>query len=269
MSLFEIMSYKNQSKTINSSKFFAHTHDYYELYCFLSGDAVFSIEGNVYPLNPGDILIMNKAETHNIIHQSNAAYSRMCAHFWCSNNCDSEFKTLLTPFVNRPLGHYNRYPAHMFQNNQQIHYLEEICNTTDNVKKQVYLMTLLQELCDYFPIIQETVIPNSSDNLNRITHYINTHLSEPLHIENICAQFYISKSQLQRNFNSNLGITIGDYIMTKRLLRAQSLIRKGYKPTELYLECGFQNYSGFFRAYKNFFGYSPSQEHKKNQTFIQ
>lgn len=220
-------------------------------------------------MNPGDVLLMNKAETHHIIHKSDTPYSRMCAHFWCSKECDSEFMTLLTPFTNRPLGYYNRYPAHIFQNNQQLHYLEAIHNTSDNVKKQVYLMALLQELCDYFPSIQETIVPDSSDNLNRITHYINTHLADPLHIENICEQFYISKSQLQRNFNSNLGITIGDYIMTKRLLRAQSLIRKGYKPTEIYIECGFQNYSGFFRAYKKFFGYSPSQEHDKTNLLLQ
>ena len=121
-------------------------------------------------------------------------------------------------------------------------------------------MALLQELCDCFPKIKEMPIVNPSDNLNRITHYINTHLADSLHLEDICEQFYISKSQLQRNFNSNLGITIGDYILTKRLIYAQSLIKKGKKPTEIFLQCGFQNYSGFFKAYKKHFGHSPSQE---------
>lgn len=260
MSSFKVLSYKNHSETINPSLFFAHTHEYYELYCFLSGDAVFSVEGNVYPLKQGDILLMNKAETHHIIHKSDTPYTRMCLHFWYTDECHPDFKSLLAPFSNRPLGYYNRYPSHVFQDNKHMYYLEEIYNTKDKTKKQVYLMALLQELCDCFPKIKEMPIVNPSDNLNRITHYINTHLADSLHLEDICEQFYISKSQLQRNFNSNLGITIGDYILTKRLIYAQSLIKKGKKPTEIFLQCGFQNYSGFFKAYKKHFGHSPSQE---------
>ena len=48
------------------------------------------------------------------------------------------------------------------------------------------------------------------------------------------------------------------YIKTKRLLAAREMIRIGEKPTNVYLKVKYNDYTTFFRAYKEFFGYSPS-----------
>lgn len=37
----------------DSSKFYMHTHDVYEIYCFLAGNAKYFIEGNIYNLKHG------------------------------------------------------------------------------------------------------------------------------------------------------------------------------------------------------------------------
>ena len=38
-----------------------HYHDFYEIYMFLKGDAVYSVEGNIYDLSNQDILFTNVA----------------------------------------------------------------------------------------------------------------------------------------------------------------------------------------------------------------
>ena len=42
------------------SLFKRHTHDNYEIFCFLSGDAKYFVEGNTYDLKQNDILIIKK-----------------------------------------------------------------------------------------------------------------------------------------------------------------------------------------------------------------
>ena len=41
---------------------------------------------------------------------------------------------------------------------------------------------------------------------------------------------------------------------------AQRRLRSGAKPTEVYLELGFSDYSTFFRDYKKQYDHSPSEE---------
>ena len=143
-------------------------------------------------------------------------------------------------------------------------YLKRICNTNDPVRQQVYLMSLLQELADGFPQIKAMPTTRFADRTFNITHYINKHLSENLTLEQLCEKFFISKAQINRNFKATLGTTVGEYILTKRLVMAKSLILQGKKPTSIFLQCGFNDYSTFFKAYKKKFGYSPKEESEKS-----
>ena len=55
-------AFKNYTKKPNLNMFTPHTHNNYEIFCFLSGDAKYFVEGNIYNLKPGDILIIKKSE---------------------------------------------------------------------------------------------------------------------------------------------------------------------------------------------------------------
>ena len=41
-----------------------HHHDFYEIYLFLSGQVEYRVEGSVYQLNPGDLLLISPLELH-------------------------------------------------------------------------------------------------------------------------------------------------------------------------------------------------------------
>jgi mannose-6-phosphate isomerase-like protein (cupin superfamily) len=52
------------TQTSDLQNFSMHTHENHELYYFLSGRGVYRIESSEYPMRPGDILIMRRAESH-------------------------------------------------------------------------------------------------------------------------------------------------------------------------------------------------------------
>lgn len=47
-----------------------HLHKYYEFLYFISGDATYIVEDNLYKIHPGDILLTRPGELHTIFFQS-------------------------------------------------------------------------------------------------------------------------------------------------------------------------------------------------------
>ena len=58
----------------------------------------------------------------------------------------------------------------------------------------------------------------------------------------------------------HLKVSPKQYILSKQLSLAQRELRAGAAPTEIYMNCGFADYSTFFKAYKRTFGHAPSDE---------
>lgn len=238
--------------------FHMHTHEGYEIYCFISGTAKFFVEGTIYPLKPNDILIMKKAEAHSLLIGSDAPYERLCINFNKEALLGANTETLVATLDARPLGKKNRYASSRFAAFHWREYLERICQTKDNDVKRLYLTVLMTELCEQAQHIDTT--NESSDNIAPIIAYINRHLTEALSLDSLCERFYISKSHLNRKFKRLTGSTVWNYIKSKRLLMAKELLQKGIPPTVVAVQCGFNDYSAFFYAYKAQFSCSPKQD---------
>lgn len=239
-------------------QFSNHTHERYELYCFLSGDVDFYIEGNAYRLSPGDLIIIKKAESHAMAVKGPTPYHRLVVHFNESALVyqPGETEQLLKFLNDRPLGRNNIFPAADHPDTHWKHYLHSICNTDSMAQKQLYLTILLQELsrvCVSDP-------PVYRDAMTDVIAYINDHLTQELTLDLLCREFFISKAQLNRRFKKATGTTVWNYIVTKRLILAKSFLQGGASANAACQQSGFKDYCTFFRAYKNRFGTSPQQD---------
>ena len=255
-----IIAEHNYTEIPDLTKFFTHTHNDYELYYFISGDGKYFVEGTIYPMKPGDLLIMKKAETHALIINSLQPYERIVINF----NAEAIFKegreSLCAFLDNRPLGKGNKYSHDISKNTNWDYYLNKICTCKELNAKRLYLTALLSELSETDNTADEEKIVK--DNFSEILSFINENLSKPLSLEQICARFYISQAQLNRKFKKMTGQTAWKYISTKRLILARDLLRNGVAPTRVYTEVGYNEYCSFFRAYKSMFSLSPNKEHK-------
>ena len=75
----------------------------------------------------------------------------------------------------------------------------------------------------------------------------------------IADALHVTESYLFRLFREELNTSPKKYVTDKRLLAAQAMLRLGQRPSEVYAECGFSDYTSFFRSYKRFFGIAPSK----------
>ena len=100
---------------------------------------------------------------------------------------------------------------------------------------------------------------SSDSQVEQLLKYINRNLSENLSIDHLAERFFFSKYHMMRKFKKETGYTIHNYIISKRLLHARSLITQGTPVMKAAMQSGFQDYTAFVRAYKKQFGTVPTQ----------
>ncbi|MBE6939460.1 MAG: AraC family transcriptional regulator [Ruminococcaceae bacterium] len=241
-----------------------HAHEWMEIYYFLSGHGSYLIEGTSYPLQPRDILIMRSAETHTLTISPDEPYERIAIHFSPALleqlAPDSH---LLRPFLDRPLGQHNCYPASEDPEGRlraafSGFSFADIPNVRLNLTARLMLfLTTLQSFYDK----DNSFTSFESQSLHgKVVSYVNEHLFEPLSLQFLADTFYRSRSQISRIFQQTTGSSFWEYVTIKRLLAARAMIQRGESAGNACIACGFLDYSSFYRAYRAHFGHAPRED---------
>ena len=97
------------------------------------------------------------------------------------------------------------------------------------------------------------------DGIRASMDYIEANLTEDLQIDGIAAVAGLSPFYYQRIFGDLCGMTVGEYIRSRRMsLAAQDLARTEEKIIGIALKYGYDSPDSFARAFQRFHGISPS-----------
>lgn len=88
--------------------------------------------------------------------------------------------------------------------------------------------------------------------------YINANIEKQITVEQIAKHLMISYSCLTKLFKREMNVSVYKFILSKKLVHARKKILSGENPTQVAFDCGFNDYSGFYKQYKKMFGASPS-----------
>lgn len=260
-----------RTKSVENVNYSMHTHELYELYYFLDGVATFRVEGNTYHLQPGDVMLFNISEAHTIEVLPGHPYERVAINF-SREVFDSidPLRLLQRPFCEREAGKGNLLRPKDFKTKFFEGCIQKIIAEKNDIRFQTLtiLPALLNEVSVAYFSKKSHNDTQEESIASRISNYINRNLTEPLSVTEIAERFYMSKSRLHTVFKEALGSSVWNYITVKRLLLARQLLHTGGKPTEVFLKCGFNDYTAFFRAYRKQFGVSPKEDCKKAGTGI-
>lgn len=245
-----------------------HHHDFYECYFFISGNVTYIIEGKTYSLQPGDIILINTKELHQaMIHNKDVPYERIV--LWLDpvflSSLSTETTDLKRCFEDDKRENVIRANVETQQIVKNILgkllSLEEYKGMGRELLYRAYIIELLITLNNalFFHHDKKNIEIEKSSLIEEILQYINNHLDEIISIEDLSNHFYISKFHLLREFKKHSGTTIHKYIKQKKLIRAKELILKGCPINQVYEQCGFMDYSNFFRVFKNEYGVTPKQ----------
>lgn len=254
-------------------KFEFHYHDFNKIIIFISGEVTYLIEGKAYKLKPWDILMVSSSEIHKPLIDPSGTYERIViwvnpAFFKKHNNVECNLLTCFELASNQKFNLMRLNPELLSDVKYTLSQLEHAYKSIEFgshiLKNSIFLqfVVYLNRLFLGDSNNKELNDIEYDENIGAILNYINKNLSEDLSIENLSSKFYMSKYYLMHKFKKQTGYTIHNYIVQKRLLMANSLIKKGKAVTEVYIECGFGDYSNFVRGFKKMFGLSPKKHYK-------
>ncbi len=265
---FEIYYYNDK----NPSRVDFHTHDYYEFYFFLEGGVSLQIKQEIYPLHFGDIMLIPPGTAHRlVIHDRSIRYRRFV--FWISlAYCESlhaiseDYTYLMRKASEEKVYVFpnDRISFNTIQN-KILRLLEEIHEEHFGQKAQIPLC-----VNDLILHLNRTVYEQESPGnrisdgslYEKLTAYIEEHIDEELSLDALADIFYVSKYHIAHIFKDNLGISIHQYIMKKRLSLCKEALLGSDSITQVYSSFGFGDYSSFYRAFKKEYGVSPNDYRK-------
>ena len=243
-----------------------HHHDFYEVNFLISGDVTYVIESRVYHVRPGQMLLINPRELHQVYIQPDAApYERYM--LWISpallENLSSQQTDLCRCFdMNRP--HYGNLLHLSAEQRRSIPAMmetllaeqDEPAFGSDLLRQNLLteLMVHVNRIVDASDAAEET---GDQTMVAQVIDYINDHYHEALSLDLLAERFFVSKYHLSHEFTRQMGTGIYQYIQKKRLLIARQLMAQGQKPVDVYALCGFGDYAAFFRAFRKVYGLSP------------
>ncbi|OPX45603.1 HTH-type transcriptional activator RhaS [Ruminiclostridium hungatei] len=242
-----------------------HHHDFYECFFFISGNVSYYIEGKTYALKPGDIVLVDTTELHQLIVMDHSIpYERIV--LWIDKsflNSLSTDQTDLASCFYAKKDNVIRLSLDLQQTIRTIlHKLISIENYTgigSDILYKSYFIELFVQI--NMALLHNNIRPDAdvkkSIMITGIIEYINNHIEEELTIDSLSEHVFLSKYHLLREFKKHSGTTIHKYIIQKKLILAKELILKGMPITEVFKQCGFGDYSNFFRAFKKEYGVTP------------
>lgn len=240
---------------INTTAFSMHTHNHYELILFKKGNASHVVEDRKYKLNKNDLIIIRPATYHFIQIEDKCTYERFNLLFVPDTTEQS-----LVEKVSEKIEVVN-----LSSNPIALEIFSKLDYYEQNLERQdfEYLCTILiTELFYNLSVSKEVVSSHThiSATLRIALDYINQNLTCIENIQEVCNALYITPSYLFRLFKNELKTSPKKYLLEKRLIMAQNMLILGGKPTKVYEECGFNDYTAFYKNYIKFFGHSPSKE---------
>ena len=258
---FRLFHINDQTK----KDFSYHYHDFHKIIVFISGKVTYHIEGKAYHLKPRDILLVSQGAIHKPESDPSVPYERYI--FWSRD--DLSCQELNTCFQKANDRSFNLVRADSALQERLKDLLPEIKQTLQN--KHFGDTVLRNALFTQFMIYINRIFLRTSSSPDKKTYssdtqveqllkYINRNLSENLSIDQLANRFFFSKYHMMRKFKNETGYTIHNYITSKRLLMARSLISQGMPVMKAAQASGFHDYTTFVRAYKKQFGKAPSCE---------
>lgn len=100
--------------------------------------------------------------------------------------------------------------------------------------------------------------------VEQVADYIERHIQEEIYVEELAAQVHMSKYHFLRKFKEQTGVTVHNFVLNKRLIRAGEDLTQGRSLTEAWQNAGFSDYSSFLRNFKRAFGVSPGKYGRQN-----
>ena len=226
------------------------------------------IGNKLYPIEPGDIFLINQYESHYLTQIDQAVHERIVISIYPEfmQQMSSAATNLDYCFQHRPDHFSHRLHLTPDQQKRFLYFINKLLTSNDYgcdlIEKSVFteLFVMINGIClsrETRPAEENISLYHSQ--VDDILSYINNHIGQPLSLTELAAKFFISESYICRIFKSTTGTTVNKYITARRISIAKSFLAEGVSVTDVCVRCGFNDYSNFLKSFTKSVGISPKK----------
>ncbi len=234
-----------------------HTHDFCEILYVLSGNGVIQINGVVYPIKQGDLMVINPGVMH-------------------CESCVEKNKLHLVFLAVENFKVDGLKESHLIDRN-----MPQVIAVQDyRYKIESYFTDILNESADKIMLstamtrvlasallvlilrVYHSKVDQTADlkaECRRIKDYIDKNYTSPITLDSLSEQVYISKYYLAHIFKSQTGTSPIKYLINKRISEAaQLLIHTDLSIRDIALRVGYDDPVYFSQMFKKVMDESPA-----------
>lgn len=257
----------------NSRQEMIHSHDCLELNYIVDGTGHYLIEDKTYPIEPGDIFVINNMEHHMAIHKSNL---KMFVFVFDQNlvwDLADEYD-YLKPFFERNKSFSNKINQ---ASDKYVLIKDSILHIKDEYELQshgwelmtkAWLMVTLALLNRYYNeqnALDTIVQANSYQRIRKVVEYIHENFAEEISLSKLSEVALMTKTYLSAYFSNVMHMRVFDYVELVRVTHAKLLLKTtDLSILEIAFQSGFKSSSYFSRVFKKIMNITPN-EYRKNE----
>ncbi|MBR5134905.1 MAG: helix-turn-helix transcriptional regulator [Clostridia bacterium] len=240
-----------------------HRQTVYEITYIVTGRATVLADGHAYELNENDVFVSAIGQTHEI-RADRGTPLRFCYlgfTFLGKQGEDAELerffrnyktaevlrsKALLEPFARACDELHSKLPFHMVMAGT---YVEQIVTAIRRLHAEQYL-----HHSPYAAPARLGSVPLT------VARYIDRHFRDVDDIRDLAADLGYSYTYLAHVFKERMGVTIGNYILNKKMDEAKWLLRTGrMNVSQIAARFQYQSVQSFSNSFKKAVGVSPME----------
>lgn len=249
-----------------------HSHTFYEMLCCRNTcGAEYLVGSERYKLQKGDIIFVPPGISHRPLLPDHLSEPYIRDVLWISEDFfqvlnqttpDLLHEEFRQPFLFRTAGTKWSYICDLFRNGvveaeqNRLGWNSIVTGNTSTI-----LVHLVRAGKD---IHTRPMSAEKPELLDQLLAYIEANMANRITLADTARHFFISESSVSQIFRKKMGISFYQCVTQKRLIASKAMIEQNLALETVAERVGFNDYSSFYRAFKQEYGISPRQ-YKKMQ----
>ena len=248
--------------------FSLHSHDdLLEISLIVAGKASFECGRVRYTLVPGDLVVKNAGVLHSEISSPEDGFEQYCIGISGVSSPGMPPNTLVPEGISpvMPTGNAFDYLRSMTA------YLYDISSDPSQKFSELTRQAIENELSLINMMVMNAVEVSEQTShsplIADVLDYVDSHVGDSMSLDTLAKHFYISSYHLAHKFKDEVGCTVNQYILNRKLGEAEErLVFSTDSIKQIAADCGYSNLQYFYSVFKKNTGNTPAEmRHYYNQ----
>jgi len=144
---------------------------------------------------------------------------------------------------------------------------QAIISISVSSKQMILSCIAIMDICAKYITLSNRLSLSKKNLASEVKEYITKNYNKKITIEDLCKQFFCSRSTLINTFKNNYLTTISHYILDIRMEKAAEMLKNSSKSIkDIAIDCGFEDQNYFSKVFHKAYQKSPSEYRNQSRS---